>query len=39
MCPICLVVGGLFAAVSFPHSRRRREREAREAAAWRLKTS
>lgn len=39
MCPICLAVGGLFAAVFFPRSRRRRERDAREAAAWRLETS
>jgi hypothetical protein len=38
MCPICLAIGGLFAAVFFPRSRRRRERDARDAVEWRLES-
>lgn len=39
MCPVCLAIGGLFAAVFFPRSRHRREREARKAGAWRLESA
>jgi hypothetical protein len=36
MCPICIAVAGLFAAVFHPRRRRGRERDAHEAARWRL---